>query len=165
VLTAPNGMAPDVSISYSANRANGLLGAGWGLAFESSIERKSKPYAVNQEDTLATAASAIQAMDVAIIGAPLTPETNGGQLDYGRAVMMDGANLVTTTSSTRKVMVPDAPLYTEYATIAVYDASFTPIAVRTSAMRSTRSMAARPFCSTASSMRRPARTTSRAKVT
>lgn len=66
------------------------------------------------------AASAIQAIDVAITGAPLTPETNGGQLDYGRAVMMDGANLVTTTTtSTRKVMVSDAPLYTEYATIAV----------------------------------------------
>jgi hypothetical protein len=76
------------------------------------------------------AAATVFSLDVMINGAPLTPETNNGQLDYGRVVMMDGSSFVTTTTSTRKVPVADAALYTEYATIAVYDASFAPIAIQ-----------------------------------
>jgi RHS repeat-associated protein len=40
VLPAPNAFAPDLSVVYSAKRDNGPLGQGWGLAFESMIERK-----------------------------------------------------------------------------------------------------------------------------
>ncbi len=42
VLPGPAGQAPAVELVYSAKRANGPLGAGWGLSFESAIERKSK---------------------------------------------------------------------------------------------------------------------------
>ena len=42
VLPGPAGQAPAVELVYSAKRGNGPLGAGWGLAFESAIERKSK---------------------------------------------------------------------------------------------------------------------------
>lgn len=37
----PAGQAPDLSVIYAAKRDNGPLGAGWGLAFESTIARKS----------------------------------------------------------------------------------------------------------------------------
>jgi Salmonella virulence plasmid 65kDa B protein len=42
VLPGPAGQAPAIEIVYSAKRGNGPLGAGWGLSFESAIERKSK---------------------------------------------------------------------------------------------------------------------------
>jgi len=42
VLPGPAGQAPSLALVYSAKRPNGPLGAGWGLSFESSIERKSK---------------------------------------------------------------------------------------------------------------------------
>jgi hypothetical protein len=84
------------------------------------------------DDTASTTAGAltVHSLDVAINGALLTPQTNTGQLDYGRVVTMDGSRLVTTTTSTRKVPVAVAASYTEYATIAVYDAGFAPIAVQ-----------------------------------
>src|SRR5262245_38772019 len=41
VLPGPDGMAPDLAVVYSAGRADGPLGAGWGLSFESAIARKS----------------------------------------------------------------------------------------------------------------------------
>jgi hypothetical protein len=77
-----------------------------------------------------TATAATIPLDVEINGAPITPETNQGQLDYGRVVMMDGSSFVTTTTSSRKVQVVDAASYTEYATIAVYDSALAPIAIQ-----------------------------------
>jgi hypothetical protein len=62
-----------------------------------------------RDDASTTAAAAtVFQLDVMINGAPLTPETNSGQLDYGRVVMMDESSFVTTTTSTRKVPVMDA---------------------------------------------------------
>jgi hypothetical protein len=42
VLPGLAGQAPILELVYSAKRGNGPLGAGWGLSFESAIERKSK---------------------------------------------------------------------------------------------------------------------------
>jgi YD repeat-containing protein len=54
VLPGPAGQAPALELVYSAKRANGPLGAGWGLSFESAIERKSKsggPAEMTADDT------------------------------------------------------------------------------------------------------------------
>jgi hypothetical protein len=42
VLPGPSGQAPSLALVYSVKRHNGPPGVGWGLSFESSIERKSK---------------------------------------------------------------------------------------------------------------------------
>ena len=41
VLAAKGGLRPDLRTVYSPSRANGLLGAGWSLAFWSTIERRA----------------------------------------------------------------------------------------------------------------------------
>ena len=42
VLPAKNGLSPDLRIVYNPLKVNGWLGAGWSLAFSSSIQRRSK---------------------------------------------------------------------------------------------------------------------------
>ncbi|MBT9554417.1 MAG: hypothetical protein IV100_00255 [Myxococcales bacterium] len=46
VLPGRRGLQPTVELVYSHTRANGSLGAGWGLSFESSIERRSEHHGV-----------------------------------------------------------------------------------------------------------------------
>jgi hypothetical protein len=57
------------------------------------------PGCLDDEVVSTTAAASVFSLDVMINGAPLTPETNNGQLDYGRVVVMDGSSFVTTTTS------------------------------------------------------------------
>jgi hypothetical protein len=85
----------------------------------------------HQDDTPSDAGSG-DASDTTDAGDEVLPGVTilGEPLDAGRFITMDGANFVTTATSRRNVELAEARLYTEYATIAVYDSNFTQLAMQ-----------------------------------